>query len=74
VTPTETGAQTPADSPAANTDPRTTAAARPPPPGDGYTQPKHYAWADLLRRTFATDQRVEPTGLSSRANCGCRSF
>ena len=28
--------------------------ARPPPPA-GYTRPKHYAWADLLQRTFAID-------------------
>lgn len=35
-------------------DPRTPAAARPPPPVD-YTRPKHYAWADLLERTFAID-------------------
>ena len=32
------------------------AAARPPPEGEGsYVRPRHHAWADLLRRTFAFD-------------------
>ena len=34
--------------------PQTPATARPPPP-TSYTRPKHYAWADLLQRTFAID-------------------
>ncbi len=30
-------------------------AARPPPETEGYVRPRHHAWADLLKRTFAVD-------------------
>ena len=29
--------------------------ARPPPETEGYVRPRHHAWADLLKRTFAVD-------------------
>ncbi len=47
----------PADSAGAGSDPRATTTSRPLPPAQGgtYTRPKHYAWADLLRRTFEID-------------------
>jgi hypothetical protein len=37
------------------TDATDTAATPQPTPSEGYTRPTHYAWADLLRRTFAID-------------------
>jgi len=37
-----------------------TAATPQPAPREGYTRPNHYAWADLLRRTFAIDVLVCP--------------
>lgn len=54
ASPAGSGAPPLADAPAVDTDP-TAATPRPPPPSEGYTRPKHYAWADLLRRTFAID-------------------
>jgi hypothetical protein len=30
------------------------------PPSAGYARPQHYAWADLLRRTFAIDALACP--------------
>jgi hypothetical protein len=38
----------------AGLDAGTPGAARPPPPV-GYARPQHYAWADLLQRTFSFD-------------------
>jgi hypothetical protein len=48
------GPSPPPTVPGAGSDSQALATARPPPP-NGYTRPKHYAWADLLQRTFAVD-------------------
>jgi hypothetical protein len=48
------GAQRPPAAPGAEAVP-SNGVATPPPPPSGYRRPKHYAWADLMRRTFEID-------------------
>jgi hypothetical protein len=52
---TPPGGAAPADAPGPSTDSRAPTTPRSPPAPAGYTRPAYYAWAELLRRTFAID-------------------